>query len=141
MAMVMLLLPVFGTTLVFAAGTPFNQTVEGSSNYFVTGESFATNIQLAGYNSQDQKFYTNLTAETTKIIAAGGVATFNYDINVFDGTSISIGNLGSYAIPQTIVAAADSQTVQANNKVVTLASPLTAQFTTVVTIDSVTITP
>jgi hypothetical protein len=141
LAITMLFLPIiFGTTIVFAA-TPFNQTVEGSNNYVVTVESYATNIQLAGYNSRDQKFYTNLTAETTKPVSVGAVATFNYEINVFDGTSTSLGNLGSYTIPQTIIAAADSQTVQANNKVITLASPLTAQFTTVLTIDSDTITP
>ena len=62
-------------------------------------------------------------------------------INVFDGTSILLGSLGSFAIPQTIIAAAGSQSVQANNKIVTLSSPLTAQFATVVTIVSVTITP
>ena len=117
LAVVILLLPViFGTTKALAV--PFNQTVEGSSNYLVTGESYASNIQLAGYDSTNNKFYTNLTAETTKTISAGGVATFNYEINVFDGTSTPLGNLGSYATPQTIVAAADSQTVQANNKIV-----------------------
>lgn len=132
---------VFSTVVASAASTPFNQTVEGNSNYIVTGESYATNIQLAGYDSKSNKFYTNLTAETTKTIPAGGVATFNYEINVFDGTSTPLGNLGSYATPQTIVAAADSKTVQAKNKIVTLSSPLTAQFSTVVTIDSTTIAP
>ncbi|MBU3177213.1 hypothetical protein KPL47_12725 [Clostridium estertheticum] len=137
---IVLLSVLFNTTIAFAAA-PFNQTVEGNSNYFVTGESFASNIQLAGYNSRDKAFYTNFNAQTTKPVAVGSVATFNYEISVFDGTSISLGNLGSYAIPQTIIAAAGSQSVQANNKIVTLSSPLTAQFVAVVTIDSVTITP
>jgi len=137
---ILLLSVIFNATIAFA-DTPFNQTVEGNSNYIVTGESYASNIQLAGYDSTNNKFYTNLTAETTKTISVGGVATFNYEINVFDGTSTPLGSLGSYATPQTIVAAADSPTVQANNKIVTLSSPLTAKFTTVVTIDSVTITP
>ncbi|MCB2293652.1 hypothetical protein LGK95_08960 [Clostridium algoriphilum] len=137
---IFLLSVIFNTTIALA-DTPFNQTVEGNSNYIVTGESYATNIQLAGYDSRNNKFYTNLTAETTKTIAVGGVATFNYEINVFDGTSTTLGNLGSYETPQTIVAAADSTTVQANNKIVTLSSPLTAQFSTVVTIDSTTIAP
>lgn len=141
MAGIVILLSVIFNTTIALADTPFNQTVEGNSNYTVTGESYATNIQLAGYNSRDQKFYTNLTAETTKTVAAGGVVTFNYEINVFDGTSTLLGNLGSYVTPQTIVAAADSTTVQANNKIVTLSSPLTAQFTTVVTIDHTTIAP
>src|SRR5659263_78023 len=129
---IVLLSVIFSTTTALADSTPFNQTVEGNSNYIVTGKSYATNIQLAGYDSTNNKFYTNMTAETTKTISAGGVATFNYEINVFDGTSTSLGNLGSYATPQTIVAAADSKTVQANNQVVTLSSPLTAQFSTVV---------
>ena len=137
---VLLLSVIFGTTTAFAA-TSFNQTVEGSSNYTVTGESYATNIQLAGYDSKNNKFYTNLTAQTTKTVAVGQIATFNYDINVFDGTSTSLGNLGSFATPQTIAGAVGLQTVQANNQIVTLASPLTAQFTTVVTIDSTTIAP
>ncbi|HEY8805305.1 MAG TPA: ice-binding family protein [Clostridium sp.] len=117
------------------------KTVEGFSYYFVTGESYASNIQFAGYNSRDKKVYTNLTAETTKTVAAGKVATFDYEINVFDGTSKLLGNLGSYGTPQTIEVAAGSQTVKENNQVVTLSSPLTAQFREVVTIDSVTITP
>ena len=117
------------------------KTVEGISKYFVTGESYASNIQLAGYNSRDKKFYTNITSETTKTVAAGKVATFNYEINVFNETSTLIGNLGSYETPQTIVAAVGLNTVQINNQVITLSSPLTAKFAEVVTIDSVTITP
>jgi len=140
-SVIFLLSVIFNTTTALAADIPFNQTVEGNSNYIVTGESYATNIQLAGYDSKTNKFYTNLTAETTKTIAAGGVATFNYEINVFDGTSTPIGNLGSYLLPETIVAAADSKSVQATNKTVTLSSPLTAKFATVVTIDSTTIAP
>ena len=117
------------------------KTVEGFSYYFVTGESYASNIQFTGYNCRDKKFYTNLTAETTKTVAAGTVATFNYEINIFDGASTPLGNLGSYVTPQNISAAAGSQTVQINNKIITLSSPLTAKLSTVVTIDSVTITP
>ena len=137
----LLLSVVFSTTSVSAASIPFNQTVEGNSNYVVTGESYATNIQLAGYDSVGNKFYTSLTAETTKTVAAGSVATFNYEINVFDGTSKLLGSLGSYAIPQTIPAAAGATTVQANNQVLTLSSPLTAEFRDVVTIDNVSIAP
>lgn len=138
---ILLLSVIFSTTIALADTTPFNKTVEGISNYAVTGESYASNIQLAGYNSRDNKFYTNLTAETTKTIPAGSVANFYYDINVFNGTSTSLGNLGVGGTLANISAAADSKTVQANNQVVTLSSPLTAQFTDVVTIDHVTITP
>lgn len=117
------------------------KTVEGISKYIVTGESYASNIEFTGYNSRDRKFYTNLTAETTKTIAASKVATFNYEINIFDGTSTLLGQLGRYATPQIIQAAVGSQTVQINNQVVTLTSPLTTQFKEVVIIDSVIITP
>lgn len=131
---------IFGTTIAFA-DSPANITIEGNSNLIVTGESYATNIQLAGYNSRNKKFYTNFAAETTKAVATGSIATFKYDINVFDGTSVLLGNLGSYTAPQTIAAAAGSQTVQVNNQVLTLASPLTSEFKEVINIDSVTIAP
>lgn len=36
------------------------ETIEGTSNYYVTGESYASNIQLAGYNFRDKNFYTKL---------------------------------------------------------------------------------
>ncbi|MCB2293654.1 DUF3494 domain-containing protein [Clostridium algoriphilum] len=117
------------------------KTVEGFNYYFVTGESYASNIKFVGYNSRNKKFYTNITAGTTKTVSAGGVAIFNYGIHIFDGTSKLLGNLGSYATPQTIEAAANSQTVQVKNNIVTLTSPLTTEFREVVTIDSVSVTP
>ena len=131
---------VVSTTIALVA-TPFNKTVEGVNSYDVTGESYASNIEFAGYNSRDNKFYTNLTVETTKAVAAGSIATFSYDINVFDGNSSNIGELGTGGILATVAAPAGLTTVQANNKIITLTTPLTSAFNEVVTIDHVSITP
>ena len=139
-ASAVLAISLLSSTVALAAGTPGNVTVEGNATYFVTGESFASSITFAGYNSRDKKMYVNFTAETTKIVTAL-TPTFNYDINVFDGTSTSLGNLGSYAVPETLEGTLAASTAQATNKDVVLDTPLTANYSLVVTIDTVTLTP
>lgn len=118
---------------------PSNMTIEGEDSYFVTGESYPTTIQVAGYNSRDNLLYINSDFETTKTVQAGETATFSYYIEVFDSSGAELGTLGSYATPETVPAAVGATTVSVTNEAVTLTGALTAGNRTIVTIKGVAI--
>ncbi len=126
---------VFNSLVIFAE--PINITVEGEGNYFVTGESYPTMIQIAGYNSRDNKLYINSDFVTNKTVEAAEAATFNYYIEIFNGLGTELGNLGSYDVPDEAIAAVGETTVSIVNEEISLTSPLTAENRTVITIKSV----
>lgn len=114
------------------------QTVEGQGDYFVTGESYPTSIQMAGYSSRDKKLYLNFGLKTDKTVGAGQIATFNYFVEVFDGNGAVLGTVGSYDVPVTAGGSAGATTATVTNKEVVLSS-LTAAYRTVITVKEVTI--
>jgi hypothetical protein len=114
------------------------QTVEGQGDYFVTGESYPTSIQMAGYNSRDGKLYLNFDLETTKTVGTTQTATFKYFVEVFDGNGAVLGTVGSYDVPETAAGIAGATTATVTNKEVGLSS-FTAAYRTVITVKEVTI--
>lgn len=122
-----------------ALAQPAQITVEGQGDYFVTGESYPTSIQMAGYNSRDDKLYMTFELETTKAVDVAEVATFGYFIEVFDGDGEEIGNAGTYAAPETVAGAAGAQTASVTNEEIDIAPALTAAFRAVITVKEVTI--
>lgn len=112
-------------------------TVEGQGNYFVTGESYPTSIQMAGYNSRDKKLYMNLDLKTTKTVGSTQTASFHYFIEVFDGGGGVLGTAGSFDIPETVSGIAGADTATVTNKEVVLANVLTAAYRTVITVKEV----
>lgn len=127
------------TSTLITFAQPAEQTVEGSGNYFVTGESYPTQIRLVGYNSRDNKLYLNLQLETTKTVATGQVVTFNYFVDIFNDSAVALGNLGSYDTPEQISGSAGQQTVSVTNKEITLSGNLTAEYRIVAQVKSTTI--
>ena len=123
------------------AADPIQSTVEGTSNYFVTGESYVSDIVFSGYNSRDSKTYLNMAFETKKTVAAGKTATFNYYVEVFDNAGTKIGGVGTSLAPETITTADGATTADLKNKLVTMTSALTAEYRVVVTVKNVTVTP
>ena len=132
---------------VFAAGlssfalaqTPAQLTVEGQGDYFVTGESYPTKIQVAGYDSRAKKLYLNFDLETTKTVEPTQTATFNYFVEVFNGSGTVLGTVGSYDQPQTASGSAGATTATVTNKEVGLSSALTSAYRVVITVKEVTI--
>lgn len=114
------------------------QTVEGQGDYFVTGESYPTSIQMAGYNSRDGKLYLNFGLETTKTVGGTQTATFKYFVEVFDGAGGVLGTVGSYDAPETVAGGTGATTATVTNKEVGLSS-LTAAYRVVITVKEVTI--
>lgn len=134
--------------LVFAAGlssfalaqtSPAQLIVEGQGDYFVTGESYPTRIQMAGYSSRDNKLYLNFDLETTK--SGTGRATFKYFVEVFDGDGAVLGTVGSYNVPvEASGTEQNPKTATVTNKEVDLGSnSLTAAYRVVITVKEVTI--
>lgn len=121
------------------AADPEEVTVEGIGNYFVTGESYPTDITFSGYNSRDTLLYTNIAFETTKTVDAGKVATFSYYVEVYDTNGALIGGVGNATTPETVAGAAGATTASVANKLLTLTSALTAQYKVVVIVTSVAI--
>lgn len=129
---------VFAASLsVLAFAQPAQYTVEGQGDYFVTGESYPTRIQLAGYNSRDQKLYLNFDLETTKTVGATQTATFNYFVEVFDGNGVALGTVGSYNAPVTAASSTGAKTTTVANKEVSLGSDLTVAYRVVITVKDV----
>lgn len=105
--------------------------MEGQGYLFVTGESFPTLIQVAGYNSRDRQLYLNIDFETTKTVNANQTATFRYVVEVFDMNSNVIGNLKT-----SVQGGAGAQTASVRSLPVSIAPPLPAHYR-VVTVTSV----
>lgn len=108
--------------------------VEGEGVYVITGESYPTLIQVAGYNIRDKELYINYNLETTKNVNAGEVATFNYFLEIFDDTSSLIGTDGTLASPITIDAQRGEQSVSITDENISLSKSLTREYRIVITV-------
>lgn len=115
--------------------------MEGRANYFVAGESYPTKVQVAGYDSRDNKLYFNFDLETTKTVGSTQTATFSYFVEVFDGGGAVLGTVGSYGTPETVAGSTGAKTATVTNKEVGLTGPLTAAYGAIVTVKEVTLTP
>ncbi len=121
-----------------ALATPEQKTVEGQGDYFVTGESYPTAIQMAGYNSRDKILYTNFDLETTKTVEVEETAEFKYFIEVFNNNGEVLGTAGSFAEPEAKSGNAGENTATVTNKEVVLApDDLTAGYRSVITVKEV----
>lgn len=118
---------------------PYNVTIEGQGNNFVTGESYAEDITFTGFNVRDSKYYINYDLVTEKAVTT--TADFDYFIELYNDSSSLIGNDGSYAAPTTgtTTEGADSDTLSVTNKEITLTDTLTAEYRLIITVKSVTI--
>jgi hypothetical protein len=124
--------------LPFEAYATNDTTVEGQSTHFSTGESYANNVILTGYNSRDKKLYLNYDLVTTRTVAAGEVATFNYNIKVFNNLSSEIGSYASDAgSPESTTAGAN--TLGVTNREITLSAALPDSFRVIITVNSVSV--
>lgn len=116
---------------------PYNVTIEGEGNSFVTGESYAEDIIFTGYNVRDDKYYLNYDLVTEKTVTT--TADFNYYIEIYNDSSSLIGNDGSYEVPTTgtTTEGADSDTLSVTNKEIELSGALTAEHRVTITVKSV----
>jgi hypothetical protein len=101
-------------------------TVEGDTTRFVTGEVYASQIEVAGYNTRTGEVYLNLefTSKDTNI------TTLNYDVKIFDNTQTIFGSKLQDTL--TLETAALTTTSQVTYNVG--ANALTSQYSTVVTV-------
>lgn len=121
-----------------ALAEPAQITVEGQGDYFVTGESYPVMIQVAGYNSRDNIYYLTFILKTTKTVEPGQTATFNYFIEVFDGTGTELGSAGSLDTPLQVAAGVGADEVVIKNQALVLTG-LPAGYRVVITVKAVNI--
>lgn len=119
------------------ANAIYDITIEGDSTRFSTGESYPNNIKMAGYDAVSKNLYLNYDLVTTKTVAALEIATFQYYVDVFNDSSGALGNLGTYAVPQSVDGAAASQTKSVMDSGLTLSTDLPAAYRVVVTVKNV----
>lgn len=122
-----------------ANAAPYNVTIEGEGNSFVTGESYAEDIIFTGYNVRDDKYYLNYDLVTEKAVTT--TADFDYYIEIYNDSSSLIGNDGSYDTPTTgtTTEGANADTLSVANKEISLTDTLTAEHRLTITVKSVTI--
>jgi len=99
-ALMLILAP---ASVTWAQDEPAQNSYEGEGFHFISGESFPTDIQAAGYDQKNRTYYLNYTLHTTKVVNPGSTAIFNYVIEVFDDNGATIGSLGSFEEPQQVV--------------------------------------
>jgi hypothetical protein len=111
--------------------------IEGQGDYQVTGSSYPTNIQIAGYNIRDNNLYINFNFKTTYSVVGTKTATFHYFIEIFDINSKVIGRNGNMTSPLSIKGPLGSQTASVDNHIVSLRAPLSPHYRVVITIVNV----
>ena len=74
-ALMLILAP---ASVTWAQDEPAQNSYEGEGFHFISGESFPTDIQVAGYDQKNRTYYLNYTLHTTKVVNSGSTATFNY---------------------------------------------------------------
>jgi hypothetical protein len=131
-ALMLILAP---ASVTWAQDEPAQNSYEGEGFHFISGESFPTDIQVAGYDQKNRTYYLNYTLHTTKVVNPGSTATFNYVIEVFDDNGATIGSLGSFEEPQQVVGEDGSTDAVVENSDITIDEPgLPAAYRVVVTI-------
>ncbi|MCA1031198.1 hypothetical protein LCL95_09200 [Bacillus timonensis] len=111
----------FSISHVYAEG---DVTVEGDTTRFVTGEAYASLVEVAGYDEAADKLYLNLEFATTK-----DISTLSYTVKVYNGSSTKLVELTSQAATVT-----STRTAKAT-PVIDVAD-LTAAYRIVVTVES-----
>ncbi|MDO9574019.1 MAG: hypothetical protein Q7I94_03405 [Candidatus Contubernalis sp.] len=111
-------------------------TVVGEGSYVVTGESYPTSIQTAGYNSKDSRLYVNFQLYTEKEVGPEEKAVFYYFVEVFDGHGNELGRAGDYSSPLSTTGEKGSQEVTVINLEIVL-QELKKAFRVVVTVKEV----
>lgn len=110
--------------------------LEGTGEMIITGESYPSNIQIAGYSSRDNMLFINFTLETVKIVTEGQRVTFSYYIEVFNSSSIMIGNLGTLESPIMSIGSLGSEIAVVNDEKITLLNRLTEEYRVVINVVS-----
>ncbi|MGR6836840.1 hypothetical protein [Syntrophomonas erecta] len=117
------------------AQAPAQNSYEGEGFHYISGESFPTDIQVAGYDQKTLKYYLNYTLHTTKTVEAAETATFSYVIEAFNDSGVQIGNLGTFDVPETAAGDTGSTDASVKNSEITIDSPgLPAAYRIVITI-------
>jgi hypothetical protein len=129
---------------VFAIGAwaqePAQDSYEGEGFHFVSGESFPTAIQVAGYDQKTRNYYLNYTLHTEKAVDPAEVVTFDYVIEVFNSSGVKIGNLGTFDTPEQESGDAGDSDVEVQNSEITIDAPgLPAAYRVVITVTDTTI--
>lgn len=110
--------------------------LEGTGEIVITGESYPSNIQLAGYNSRENVLFINFTLETIKTVNEDQRATFSYYIEIFNSSSIMIGNLGTLESPIMSIGNLGSKITVINDKNIILSNSLTESYRVVINVVS-----
>lgn len=126
---------IIGNNLSFK-DTPEEIIFEGTGEIIITGESYPSNIQLAGYNSRDNVLFINFTLETIKTVNEDQRATFSYYIEVFNSSSMMIGNLGTLESPIMSIGNLGSKITVVNDKKIILSNSLTEEHRVVINVVS-----
>jgi hypothetical protein len=116
-------------------------TVEGDTTRFVTGSSFASQIEMTGYNVDADTLYLNLQLNVPSTTTTTN--TVSYTVKVYDGTSTLIGSITkSTAYPTTADTAANPRTTIdiTNEEITSLSKKLTSEYRIVVTVTDLTTT-
>lgn len=120
----------------FIKDNPEETILEGTGEMIITGESYPSNIQIAGYNSRDNMLFINFTLETVKSVNGDQRVTFSYYIEVFNSSSIMIGNLGTLESPIMSIGSLGSKITTVNDKKITLLNGLTEEHRVVINVVS-----
>lgn len=120
----------------FIKDNPEETILEGTGEMIITGESYPSNIQIAGYNSRDNMLFINFTLETVKSVNGGQRVTFSYYIEVFNSSSIMIGNLGTLESPIMSIGSLGSKITTVNDEKITLLNGLTEEHRVVINVVS-----
>lgn len=110
---------------------PMQRSVDGQGDYFVTGDAFPTDIQIAGYDSRDKELYINFEVAPT----VGAIDGFVYVLQTFDSAGNQIGNVGTFDATEVV---AEGYEVTNENFVIS-GDGLPAHYRVVITITDHTI--
>lgn len=114
-----------------------SKIIEGEGFFFVSGESYPDNIQIAGYNSTCKYIYVNIQFSTIKSVEAFQSAYFYYFIEVFNNSGTKIGELGSFDLPIVLNSSKGSKVAAAINQGIPITEQLNESYRIVVTVKSV----
>lgn len=109
---------------------------ERARRLLVTGESYPTCIQIAGYDSRAKKLYLNIVRKTIRTIPENKKPKFDYFVEVFGGVGVALGTKGSYTSLEKVTEAVNTNTATVTNLDVLLPTGLTAAYHVVVTVPS-----
>ena len=113
--------------------------LDGYINYYATGQSYPTAVEISGYNMINKTLYLNSNLVTTRTVSSNQKVTFYFYTNIFDGNGISLGSNGSYSNPNSITGAVSQNNANVINKQIALNSLLTTAYRITIVVTSVSI--